>query len=94
MMILPLKNDGFGAIRSDMGGGGGGAAVPFVLGEMGHFVTVESPHLPVGAFCVEVQAATHATAARTELCAVATAEGLNHKGDELHFVSMSPPALA
>ncbi len=41
--------------------------------------------MPVGQYVGQVRAATHATAAATARCTVASAAGLDHKGDELHF---------
>ncbi len=41
--------------------------------------------MPVGQYVEQVRAATGATAAVTARCSVASADGLDHRGDELHF---------
>ena len=54
-------------------------------GEMGHFLVENGRHMPVGQYVQQVRAATAATAAATARCSVAFADGLGHKGDEIHF---------
>ena len=52
---------------------------------MGHFLVENGRHMPVGQYVEQVRAATAAAAAATARCSVATADGLAHKGDEIHF---------
>ena len=107
--------------------------MPFILGEMGHFLVRDGRHMPVGEFVGEVRAATAAVVESVPLCGLATAvrsfgkslsmsvivsadawicqaegalsfvgrggamaaaqEGLDHKGDEIHFdgAGFEPP---
>ena len=47
--------------------------MPFILGEMGHFLVKDGRHMPVGEFVGEVRAATAAAVESVPLCGLATA---------------------
>ena len=60
-----------------------------VLGELGHFFTIDSPHLPVGTHVEKVRSELERCAATTADCSLVSAHGLDHLGDQLHFDTAS-----
>ena len=59
--------------------------VPFVMGELGHFFTPDSAHLPTGTHVELVRSQLTAAVEQTADCALVSAEGLTDLGDKLHF---------
>lgn len=70
--------------RSDLGEPG----LPFIIGQLGQF-----PRSAWSASKVRVDSAQHAVAASTPNVAFVTSDGLQHRGDSLHFESASAREL-